>query len=94
MEIGRSFMEGRLKLRAGGFYRQLNFRDLFTVITDARDKGVLGNASFNLDTRDAALYGLRVWIRITPYFGPAFKTARHFVSAWCGDIDGHAATYL
>ena len=44
-------MGGRLKLKAGGFYRQLNFRDLFTIITDARDKGVLGNASFNLDTR-------------------------------------------
>ncbi len=51
LEIGRVFMGGRLKLKAGGFYRQLNFRDLFTIITDARDKGVLGNASFNLDTR-------------------------------------------
>ena len=29
VEIGRSFMEGRLSLRAGGFYRQLNFRDIF-----------------------------------------------------------------
>jgi hypothetical protein len=51
LEVGRVFMGGRLKLKAGGFYRQLNFRDLFTIITDARDKGVLGNASFNLDTR-------------------------------------------
>lgn len=50
LEVGRVFMGGRLKLKAGGFYRQLNFRDLFTIITDARDKGVLGNASFNLDT--------------------------------------------
>ncbi len=51
LEIGRSFMDGRLRLRAGGFYRQLDFRDLFTVITSARDKGVLGNASFRLDRR-------------------------------------------
>jgi hypothetical protein len=51
LEIGRSFMDGRLSLRAGGFYRQLDFRDLFTVINNARDKGVLGHASFNLDSR-------------------------------------------
>ncbi|MGH9512376.1 MAG: hypothetical protein ACRD2U_09610 [Terriglobales bacterium] len=50
LEIGRSFVDGRLNLRAGGFYRQLNFRDLFTVISDARDKGVLANASFTLDS--------------------------------------------
>jgi len=51
LEIGRSFMDGRLSLRTGGFYQQLNFRDLFSVIQDARDKGVLANASFNLDSR-------------------------------------------
>ncbi len=51
LEIGRSFLDGRLSLRAGGFYRLLNFRDLFTVIKNARDKGVLGNTSFNLDSR-------------------------------------------
>lgn len=51
LEFGRSFMDGRLSLRAGGFYRLLNFRDLFTVIHDAHDRGVLGNASFNLDSR-------------------------------------------
>jgi hypothetical protein len=51
LEIGRSFMDGRLSLRAGGFYRQLNFRDLFTIIENAHGKGVLGNASFKLDSR-------------------------------------------
>ena len=51
LEIGRSFLDGRLSLRAGGFYRQLDFRDLFTAIKNARDKGVLGNTSFNLDSR-------------------------------------------
>ncbi len=51
LEIGRSFLDGRLSLRAGGFDRELNFRDQFTVIKNARDKGVLGNTSFNLDSR-------------------------------------------
>jgi hypothetical protein len=51
VEIGRSLMEGRLGVRAGGFYRQLNFRDLFTVINDGRDKGVLADISFNVDSR-------------------------------------------
>jgi hypothetical protein len=51
LEFGRSFMDGRLNLRGGGFYRNLNFRDQFTVITGARDKGVIGKASFILDTK-------------------------------------------
>jgi hypothetical protein len=51
LEIGRSFMDGRLNLRAGGFYRLLNFQGQFTVITNARDKGVLANASFKLNSR-------------------------------------------
>ena len=51
VEIGRSFMEGRLNLRAGGFYRLLNFRDIFVAITNAHDTGVLADASFNLDSR-------------------------------------------
>jgi len=51
LEIGRSFLDGRLSLRAEGFYRLLDFRDLFTVIKNGRNKGVLGNTSFNLDSR-------------------------------------------
>ncbi len=51
VEVGRSFMEGRLSLRAGGFYRLLNFRDIFVTITNAHDTGVLADASFNLDSR-------------------------------------------
>jgi len=50
-EVGRTFLRGRLALRAGGFYRNLNFLDQFTVITNARDKGVLGDAAFKLDSR-------------------------------------------
>ena len=50
-EIGRSFIDGRLILRAGGYYRNLDFRDQFTIISNAGDKGVLANASFKLDNR-------------------------------------------
>lgn len=60
LEIGRSFLEGRLVLRVGGFYRNLDFRDQFTVITNAADKGVLADASFKLDSRSRLIfdYGL------------------------------------
>src|SRR5262249_337793 len=51
VEIGRSFLDGRLHLQAGGFYRLLDFRGQFTVINNARNKGVLANASFNVDSR-------------------------------------------
>ena len=60
LEIGRSFIDGRLVLRAGGFYRNLDLRDQFTVITDAGNKGVLADASFKLDSRSRLIfeYGL------------------------------------
>jgi len=60
LEIGRSFIDGRLVLRAGGFYRNLDFRDQFTIITNAGDKGVLADASFKLDSRSRLTfeYGL------------------------------------
>jgi hypothetical protein len=60
VEIGRSYMNGRLHFKAGGFYRQLNFRDQFAVITDARDKGVIGDAYFKVDNRTRLFmnYGL------------------------------------
>jgi len=59
-EIGRTFMGGRLLLRAGGFFRTLNFVDQFTVISNAHDKGVLGDAAFKLDSRSRLYfdYGL------------------------------------
>ncbi|MFY9804559.1 MAG: hypothetical protein WA211_20025 [Candidatus Acidiferrales bacterium] len=77
VELGRSFMDGRLHLRAGGFYRQLNYRDLFTVITDARDKGVLANASFNFDakTRFFFDYGLDTDY---PVFRPDIQNSQTF----------------
>jgi len=51
LELGRSFGEGRVTLKAGGFYRLLNFQDSFYVIQNTRDKGVLGNATVKVDPR-------------------------------------------
>lgn len=51
IELGRSFAEGRLSVKAGGFYRLLNYQDSFFVINRANDKGVLGSASLKLDHR-------------------------------------------
>lgn len=51
VEIGRSFLNGRLMVRAGGFFRNLNFIDQFKVISDAHDKGVLASANFKVNSR-------------------------------------------
>jgi hypothetical protein len=51
LEIGRSFAEGRVTLRAGGFYRFLNFQDRFVFINNAHDKGLLGSAQVKLNQR-------------------------------------------
>jgi len=51
LELGRSFREGRLSFKAGGFYRLLDFQDSFFVINHARAKGVLGSATLKLDHR-------------------------------------------
>ena len=77
VEIGRSFMDGRLHLQAGGFYRHLDFRDQFTVITGAHDKGVLANASFNIDSRTRVYmdYGLDTDY---PVFRPAIQNSQTF----------------
>lgn len=77
LEIGRAFMDGRVHLQAGGYYRQLNFHDLFTTITNARDKGVLANASFNVDpkTRVFVDYGLDTDY---PVFRPDIQNSQTF----------------
>jgi hypothetical protein len=77
VELGRSFMDGRLNLQAGGYYRQLNFRDLFTVIKNARDKGVLGDASFKLDTKTRFYldYGLDTDFSV---FRPSIQNSQTF----------------
>ncbi len=51
LELGRSFAEGRVSLKAGGFYRLLNYQDSFFVINRANEKGVLGSATVKLDKR-------------------------------------------
>ncbi len=77
LEIGRTYMNGRLHLKAGGFYRQLNFRDQFTVISDARDKGVLADASFKVDnsTRLFMNYGLDTDYAV---FRPSIQNSQTF----------------
>jgi hypothetical protein len=55
-QVGRTFGEGRLSLRFGGFYRRLNFQDRFYVIQDAADRGLLGNATVRLDQRTRAYF--------------------------------------
>jgi len=77
LEIGRSFMDGRLSLRAGGFYRQVDFRDLFTVIKNARDKGVLGHASFNLDSRTRLFLDYDLGTDY-PVFRPSIQNSQTF----------------
>jgi hypothetical protein len=51
-EIGRSFGEkGKITLKAGGFYRRLNFQDQFFVLNHLHDRGLLGNVSMKVDAR-------------------------------------------
>jgi hypothetical protein len=51
-EVGRNFGEtGRLSLRAGGFYRRMNFQDQFYVLEHLHDRGVLGELNFKVDPR-------------------------------------------
>ncbi len=51
LELGRSFADGKVSLKAGGFYRLLNLQDNFFVTNRANDKGVLGSATVKLDQR-------------------------------------------
>jgi hypothetical protein len=55
----------------------LNFVDQFLVITNARDKGVLANASFNVDSRTRVYfdYGLDTDY---PVFRPAILNSQTF----------------
>ncbi len=51
-EIGRNFgPEGRFRIKAGGFYRRMNFQDRFYVINNVHDRGLLADLSFKLDDR-------------------------------------------
>ena len=77
LEIGRSFMEGRMNFRVGGFYRQIDFRDIFVTITNAHDKGILADASFNLDSRTRLYmnYGLDTDF---PVWRPSIQNSQTF----------------
>ena len=56
-EIGHSFGEnGRLSLRAGGFYRRMNFQDQFYIEQHLHDRGVLFEASVKIDSRTRAFF--------------------------------------
>lgn len=48
-EIGRTFGEGRLRLKFGGFYRRMNFQDRFFYIDHIHDRGLLGSGSVKVD---------------------------------------------
>lgn len=49
LQVGKSFGEGRLTVRGGGFLRRLKFQDRFFFIDNVQDRGWLGNASVRLD---------------------------------------------
>ena len=59
-EVGKSFVEGRVNVHAGGFIRRLNFQDQFFFVNDAQTKGWLADAGFRLDqhTRVSLDYSL------------------------------------
>jgi hypothetical protein len=51
LELRRTFGEGGLTLKAGGFYRRSNFQDRFFYIDNAAYHGFLGGAQVKLDDR-------------------------------------------
>jgi hypothetical protein len=75
LELGRSFSEGRVSLKAGGFFRLLNFQNTFFITNNARDKGVLGSATLKLDQRTRAFieYDLDTDF---PYFRPDIQNTQ------------------
>jgi hypothetical protein len=51
LELGRSFAEGKVSFKAGGFYRLLNYQNTFFITNNDHAKGVLGSATVKLDQR-------------------------------------------
>ncbi len=49
LQLGKSFAEGKVSVRGGGFFRRVDFQDRFFFINNAQDKGWLGNAAVRLD---------------------------------------------
>ncbi len=76
-EVGRSFIEDRLNLQGGGFFRRINYQTSYLLINNAQDKGWLASASFRVDPRTRMYfdYGLD-----TDFFvwRPALKNGQVF----------------
>jgi hypothetical protein len=51
LQLGRTFAEGRLSLKAGGFYRRINYQDRFFVENNLHERGLLADISIKLDAR-------------------------------------------
>lgn len=51
LQLGRTFAEGRLSLKAGGFYRRINYQDHFYIENNLHERGLLADVSFKLDAR-------------------------------------------
>jgi hypothetical protein len=51
LELRRTFGEGGLTLKAGGFYKRFDFQDRFFFIQNAAYHGFLGGAQVKLDSR-------------------------------------------
>jgi hypothetical protein len=51
VELGKSFLENKVSLQGGAFFRRINFQDAYDVIENAQDKGWLGSASYRIDSR-------------------------------------------
>jgi hypothetical protein len=77
LQVGKSFAEGRLSIRGGGFLRRLRFQDRFFFIDDAQDKGWLGNAAVRLDQRTRVYFDYSL---DTDYFvwRPSIKNGQVF----------------
>jgi hypothetical protein len=76
-ELGRTFGQGRLRLRAGGFYRRMNFQDRFFYLQHLHDRGLLASGFVKLDahTRVSAGYSLDTDFFL---FAPSIQNAQVF----------------
>jgi hypothetical protein len=75
-EIGRTFGEGgRLTIRAGGFYRRMNFQDQFYYLENLHDRGLLGSLTVKIDARTRAYFRYDLDTDFF-LFAPQIKTAQ------------------
>jgi hypothetical protein len=76
-EVGRSFIEDRLNLQGGGFFRRINYQTSYVIINNAQDKGWLASASYRVDPRTRLYFDYSL---DTDFFvwRPAFKNGQVF----------------